>query len=175
MYTLLFVCTWWICLFLDDWSFCKTHCTEAATTVRSLSFHPDSANKSPKTTARQGLGLPICARSAAYKSNNPLEIKITRALHCHREEECIPVKVKNRVVHNGFPGRDDDMPDRVVIQGLRGPEKPRVCLQEGKHHPGSNLQQEELDHKAPDDNHDQGEYHQPVEELVVVLLDEKST
>ena len=67
------------------------------------------------------------------------------------------------------------MPDRVVVHGLRGPEQPRVHLQEGKHHPGSNLKQEELDHKAPDDNHDQGEYHQSVKELVVVLLDEKST
>ena len=80
MYTFWFVCTLWISLFLDDWSFCKIHCTEAATTVRSLSFHPDNANKSPKTTARQGLGLPICARSAAYKSNNPSEMKITWAL-----------------------------------------------------------------------------------------------
>jgi len=97
------------------------------------------------------------------------------AMYCHREEECIPVKIKNRAVDNGFPGRDDNVPDRVVVQGLRGPEQPRVHLQEGKHHPGSNLKQEELDHKAPDDNHDQGEYHQPVKELVVVLLDEKST
>lgn len=86
----------------------------------------------------------------------------------------LPVKIKKRIVDNGFPGRDDYVPDRVVVQGLRGPEQPRVRLQEGKHHPGNNLEQEEPDHKAPDDNHDQGEYHQPIEELIVVLLDEKS-
>lgn len=67
------------------------------------------------------------------------------------------------------------MPDGVVVQGFGGPEQSRICLQEGKHHPRSDFKQKELDQEAPNDNHGQGEYDQPIEEFVVVLLDEKST
>lgn len=92
------------------------------------------------------------AQEDEHKSNTTETIHSAVLFEVPRMQ--LPVKIKKRIVDNGFPGRDDYVPDRVVVQGLRGPEQPRVRLQEGKHHPGNNLEQEEPDHKAPDDNHD---------------------
>lgn len=65
------------------------------------------------------------------------------------------------------------MPTRVVVKGLCRPEHPRVRLQEYEQNPCSHLQQNKLDDEAAQNNHDERESHQPVEEPLIIFLDEK--
>lgn len=82
------------------------------------------------------------------------------------------VKVDEGVVNDGFPDLDERPPPLVVVQPLDREEYASVGLEEDEESPGHDLDDDPLYDEAAHDYQDQGSHDQPVEEPLVVLLQE---